>query len=201
MTLADVMRMDEGDVMKLSDGELRLAIRVASAAANKRLKRLEAAGYNSPAAQGASRSGGKFGIKNALRSTDTPTQIRARLVNELRRVRQFLESETSTVTGARRWEDQLDEVFGVTEEEGYTKEEVKDFRTLISDIYDQIARERPDLVQLFRPSEVYDIIHMEVAKEWPDVDEVRVRNNVIKILERLRDAMYGGTGRSTRGVF
>ena len=88
--VTDLLNLSNEQFLKLGKTELRKVVQQLATAGNKRLKRLEAEGYSTPASRYVTRSGGAFTTKgknlNALRE-------------EYSRVRRFMESKTSSKTG------------------------------------------------------------------------------------------------------
>lgn len=96
MTVKDLMNLTPEQVTQMSKAQLKEATRVGAAAANKRLKRLEASGYDelSPAYQSAVRHGNqRFTSKG---------NSKVALRNQLFAQRRFLEMETSSVSGFKK---------------------------------------------------------------------------------------------------
>ena len=106
-----------------------------SSAANKRVKRLEKSGYNTPALRQSYR-GGHFGSKGK-----NLKQLRS----EYKRVSSFLKSETSTVKGYKAFLNKLSKKFnekGVKVGGGST-EEMQDFIDKETRIYDWLKERNP----------------------------------------------------------
>lgn len=106
-----------------------------ASAANKRVKRLEGSGYNTPALRQASK-GGHFGTKGK-----NLKQLRS----EYKRVSGFLKSETSTVKGYKSFLNRLSKKF---EEKGVkvgsgTIKETQDFIDKETRIYDWLKERNP----------------------------------------------------------
>ena len=106
-----------------------------ASAANKRVKRLEGSGYNTPALRQASK-GGHFGSKDK-----NLKQLRS----EYKRVSSFLKSETSTVKGYKSFLSRLSKKFkekGVKVGSG-TINETQDFIDKETRIYDWLKDRNP----------------------------------------------------------
>lgn len=106
-----------------------------SSAANKRVKKLDEHGYNTPALRKASK-GGHFGAKGK-----NLKQLRS----EYKRVSSFLKSETSTVRGYKSFLNRLSKKFkekGVKVGGGST-EEMQDFIDKETRIYDWLKDRNP----------------------------------------------------------
>lgn len=98
MKIKDIMAFTPDQFNKLTDAELRKVTSSLISAANKRVRRLENAGQQSPALSHVMQHGGRFSIKGK-----TFNQVRA----EYARTRKFLESETGNLRGARRVENRV----------------------------------------------------------------------------------------------
>lgn len=106
-----------------------------ASAANKRVKRLEGSGYNTPALRQAHK-GGHFGSKGK-----NLKQLRT----EYKRVSAFLKSETSTVKGYKSFLNRLSEKFSERGIQigGGTIEETQDFIDKETRIYDWLKERNP----------------------------------------------------------
>lgn len=92
-TVQDVLESDLLDFMSWGKPQLREAVSKLASAANKRLKRLQSAGLQSPALYEVAQSGGKFSTRN---------KTEGELRTEFLRAQQFLENPYSTVKEARQ---------------------------------------------------------------------------------------------------
>ena len=106
-----------------------------SSAANKRVKRLEKYGYNTPALRQSYR-GGHFGSKGK-----NLKQLRS----EYKRVSSFLKSETSTVKGYKAFLNRLSKKFNekCVKVGGGSTEEMQDFIDKETRIYDWLKERNP----------------------------------------------------------
>ena len=106
-----------------------------SSAANKRVKRLEKSGYNTPALRQSYR-GRHFGSKGK-----NLKQLRS----EYKRVSSFLKSETSTVKGYKAFLNRLSKKFNEkgVKVSGGTTEEMQDFIDKETRIYDWLKERNP----------------------------------------------------------
>lgn len=68
-------------------------VSIVASAANKRIKRLQTAGYDTPALRYTMAHGGKFSVKG---------KNKTQLLNELKRASGFMKAKTSTVRGAKK---------------------------------------------------------------------------------------------------
>lgn len=107
-SISSIVGMSFSEFAQLSKTELRQAVSRLASAANKRLKRLTSSGVVSQALYDVTESGGKFTTKG--KGLD---ELRA----EFSRVRDFLESPSSTVKGAKEIEKNIAKdvksIFGV----------------------------------------------------------------------------------------
>ena len=101
MKISDILSMKPAEIRRMTRSELARRVSQLASAANKRLKRLAAAGLtNTPAYNYVERSGGKFSVAG---------KDIQELQNEYLRAKQFLspETQTSTVRGARQAEKRV----------------------------------------------------------------------------------------------
>lgn len=92
-------------IMSMSRRDLAKAVSTLASAGNKRLARFKKAGITTPASTYIKKHGGKFSVagKNLYE-----------LREEMQRVKGFLESETSTVKGFRKWESKIAETLSTS---------------------------------------------------------------------------------------
>lgn len=83
------------DLLNMSRKDMARNISTLASAANKRLKRLETSGTYSPAAEYVKSHGGKFSVAGKNQN---------QLLTEFFRLQQFMESKTSSVKGAKKWQ-------------------------------------------------------------------------------------------------
>lgn len=93
LSVEDVLNMKPNQLEALSDSDLRKVVGRLVSAGNKRMRRFEKRGENSPAYRRAMQSGGKFSTKGKDRDA---------LLNELQRARGFFKDETSSL---KRWKE------------------------------------------------------------------------------------------------
>lgn len=103
MTVREILDIDISDVNKFNEKTLRAAVQTLSDAANKRVRRINNAGVVSPAVRAAEQQG-KFTPKGKNRN---------QLLSEFVRAVNFLQSETSTVRGARKFTDKIRKNLGM----------------------------------------------------------------------------------------
>ena len=149
MNIKDILEYDWDDIRKMKRSELGKAVTQLSSAANKRIKRFREAGVTSPAVSEErmflERFSGKGKNLNQLRS-------------EYVRLKEFLQSETSTLRG---WNKVVKETTETLQGMGVNipKEDVPG----VMKLYGRLKSEFPDLVvskELYTPiiQEMYDRI-------------------------------------------
>lgn len=149
MNIKDILEYDWNDIRKMKRSELGKAVTQLSSAANKRIKRFREAGVTSPAVSEErmflERFSGKGKNLNQLRS-------------EYVRLKEFLQSETSTLRG---WNKVVKETTETLQGMGVNipKEDVPG----VMKLYGRLKSEFPDLVvskELYTPiiQEMYDRI-------------------------------------------
>lgn len=93
--ISQVQRVLNTDIQKfesMTRAELAHEVSILASAANKRIKRLESQGYNTPAVLYTKRQGGNFSVKG---------KNKTQLLNEMKRAKGFLGAKTSTISGAK----------------------------------------------------------------------------------------------------
>ena len=127
MTVRELLDIDITDVNKFNEKTLRAAVQTLSSAANKRVRRINAAGVISPAVRAVEQHG-NFTPKGKNRN---------QLLSEFVRAVNFLQSETSTVAGARKFTDNIRKNLGLNKTA--TAEEIasenKGFWNTFTDLY------------------------------------------------------------------
>lgn len=103
MAVREILDIDISDVNKFNEKTLRAAVQVLSSAANKRVRRIKAAGVISPAVRAVEQHG-NFTSKGKNRN---------QLLSEFVRAVNFLQAETSTVRGARKFTDKIRKNIGM----------------------------------------------------------------------------------------
>lgn len=109
LRLSELMQLGDEGLSKLTDKEIRAALRTAVPVANKRLARLQASegsGIAADALENARRGGGKFGGQRG--------STRNKALSELNRTLDFLRLKTSKVKGARSTATEREARIGVT---------------------------------------------------------------------------------------
>lgn len=90
LSINDLLNLDIVDFNSLTEKEMRKVVSRLRDAGNKKIKRLEKSGFDTPALRQVNRSGGLFSTKGK-----SLNQLRA----EHSRIRSFMQSKTSTKTG------------------------------------------------------------------------------------------------------
>ena len=129
MTVRELLDIDISDVNKFNEKTLRAAVQTLSSAANKRVRCINAAGVISPAVRAVEQHG-NFTPKGKNRN---------QLLSEFVRAVNFLQSETSTVAGARKFTDKMRKNLGLnkTATPDEINEENKKFWNTYTDLYNK----------------------------------------------------------------
>lgn len=114
-TYKEYLDLSPETVSKLSRDELRSVVAKLNKIESKRLKNLEKYGYNTQAVRGIQDTGGKTKASKDM--------TRQQLLHEYKRAKSFLESETSTVSGARQFVSGIQDQLGADREP--TTEEIR----------------------------------------------------------------------------
>lgn len=93
-----ILNLTPEALMAMSRRDLAKNVSILASAANKRLKRLDISGVYSPASEYVRTHGGNFSVAGKNQN---------QLLIEFFRVQQFLESKTSSVSGAKRWQKKV----------------------------------------------------------------------------------------------
>ena len=129
MTVRELLDIDISDVNKFNEKTLRAAVQTLSSAANKRVRRINAAGVISPAVRAVEQQG-NFTPKGKTRN---------QLLSEFVRAVNFLQSETSTVKGARKFTDNIRKNLGLnkTATADEINNENKNYWNTYTDLYNK----------------------------------------------------------------
>ena len=172
------MGIDE--FLSLSEKELRQATQRLASAANKRIKRLESSKVVSPALIEVNESGGKFSTKN---KDELSLQV------EFRRITNFLQSQSSTVTGSKNLEKEarrtLQSVYGININ-------LNDFRELINN-YKKMMEESPDYQSRRLRYKILKEFNVDLADNQMTTKEIS--DSVVSVLTRYYQpggAQYDG---------
>ena len=98
MTVQDILDMSPHKIYSMSTRDLKAVTSRLVSAGNKRLKRMSTKGISTPATAFIESHGGKFSVKG---KDLTATR------EEFLRIKGFLESETGTIKGYRKWESKV----------------------------------------------------------------------------------------------
>lgn len=131
MTTNQILEMSLRDLSKLNEKELRKSVSILRSTARKRYERLAEQDIMTQSMR-------SFGRKSPDIDTVLPTVAgmdKVTLRNEFKRYKSFLESKTSTITGAKRVEQQtrkmVEEVSGRTD---FTDEEMTDILSMADEL-------------------------------------------------------------------
>ena len=105
--LSQVKDMPLSEVMSLSHAELIKATRTLTSAANRRITTAKKKKIKTPSITYAMKHGGRFSVRYKKGKHKGEYKNVQQLREEFQRAKQFLESETSTVKGYRKWETKM----------------------------------------------------------------------------------------------
>lgn len=180
--ISQVQRVMNTDVQKLeamTRAELAHEVSILASAANKRLRRLEKAGFGdtggpTPAYAYTMRQGGNFSVKGKTKD---------QLLNELKRAKGFLGAKTSSVRGANRSVKETNAFLAKMETNKLKQKAIEKGKD-------------PDEVEPVR----YEMTKEEIAEYWKAVDRLRempgVSFNDVCLLYTGRIEKYIESGRS-----
>lgn len=179
-SISDIMNMGIDEFLSLSEKELRQATQRLASAANKRVKRLESSKVVSPALIEVNDSGGKFSTKN---KDELSLQV------EFRRITNFLQSKSSTVTGSKLLEKEarntLQNAYGININ-------INDFRELINN-YKKMMEESPDYQSRRLRYKILKEFTVDLANNQMTTKEIS--DSVVSVLTRYYQpggAQYDG---------
>lgn len=155
-SIQSLMNLSQKDLKNLSRNSLSKVVSRLASAGNKRLKRFEKSGIESPSTLHVKEHGGKFSVRG---------KSSAELTKEFLRVKSFLQSETGTIKGAKQVrktviselrkkgvdinESQYDKFFKVYEKLKEIEPSVADRLmkySVLSDISENLNRDVDDIV-------------------------------------------------------
>ena len=179
-TVEDILRMDQADWARLNRSDLAKAVRILSAAANKRLKAFEAAGEYTPASQAAKRSGGSFSTKGKNRN---------QLQHEFARAKSFLTAETSTLKGWKAVKQRTIDTFERQTGVRIPYDKFNDFWAA----YEKLRDLDPDIVNRAIKYQVMDDLVQKLL-DGQDVDKIvaDMHSRISQIYEETQE--HGGNG-------
>ncbi len=156
LTVKDILNMSTRQINALDAKDLaRVSSRLVSAA-NKRMRRLEKAGIESPAYRNAQRGGGAFSIKG---------KDEVAIKNEFVRMKTFMEGKTSTVRGAKQAQKKMVDEFkkvGVEMEEENVDRVMK--------IYDRLKEIDPSVSLKQFKYAIQDSVSKYVEQDMTDTE-------------------------------
>lgn len=177
---SEILGLDSTQIEKLSDKELRRAVRQVNTTANARLKYLEERGLSSRS----------LAYKNVAEAKGDKVRFSVRgksregLLNELKASKRFLEKKTSTARGIRNIESKVRGRIKEKVQESYDWKDDEDFEltekqwTKFWKIYNEA--EKNDTLQQYGSGELQDRVMNEYIK-----DKRRGKDYIItKLLER-----------------
>lgn len=180
----ELLDIDIKDFNQLTESDLRKATSILASAANKRYKRFQARGTDTPATRQLEQSGGKLSVKGK-----DLNQLRA----EFMRAKQFLEAQTSTRRG---WEQVQKSTIDALKKRGIeiTKDQLDTFWKAYEDLKDI----SPDVAN---KSLKYDVMRniserMEQGERDPEVIASEMRDEISRIYEE-RESSYASGGVSS----
>lgn len=170
LKIADILNIDLDTFNKLNESELRALTSRLVSAGNKRIRRLQKHNINSPAVQNLGKEK-KFSTK--LEKDTTKQQRVNKLRAEFSRVRSFLNSETSTISGYKKFKQRTYE--RIHKETGIPKEQLAKIGNRLFDLLHKA--QNMGLVSSYRGSQ--GSIHArnviaEILIDNPDVEEDRL---------------------------
>lgn len=129
-----VLSTDIAKLEKMERAELAKEVSILASAGNKRIKRLQQAGYNTPALRYTMRHGGNFSVKGKDKDA---------LLEEFKRVKGFLNAKTSSVRGAKQsikeFNENMNKLNPDDKKHELTNEEIETFWEAV----DRIREEKP----------------------------------------------------------
>ena len=148
-----VLNTDVQQFEKMTRAELAHEVSILASAANKRIRRLQAADYNTPALRYTMEHGGMFSVKGKDANWK-PGETLTELLNEMKRLKGFLAAKTSTVSGAKKSIKTIDKAIKKTQ---LTEEQ----------------RKLPEEEQEKIISKMDEMSKEEIDKYWKAVDKIR----------------------------
>lgn len=167
--------LDISDFSKLTYKELREATSTLSSVANKRIERLENRGFKNSIAYAnysKGKTGGeRFGIRN---------KNRQEVEIEYRRLRNFLNSKSSTITGARAERNKVLNTLGLGNE-NITDEQYNEITGALSRLYDSNRlRDNKDI-----SGKVAQVVKMYAdGKRLRKTTKENIYNDVMSLIEK-----------------
>ena len=147
MKIDELINLDIGDISKLNRAELAKVVSQLGSAANKRVKRFEQKGIETPATKGLQRSGGNISVKGK-----NINQLRSEYV----RAKTFLSAKTSTSKGFKTVKKQFEKRIGGA----LTPEETKKFWSA----YNKLSEIEPRFLQLYGSDRMQQYLRDEIVQ-------------------------------------
>jgi hypothetical protein len=147
MNINELMNLDISDVQRMTRRELAKAVSTLGSAANKRIKRFETKGIETPALRGVKRSGGNISTKGK-----TVNELRAEYV----RAKTFLGAKTSTVKGYKTVQKQFEERIGGK----LSEDETKTFWSA----YNKLSELEPNFLKLYGSDRMQQYLRDEMTQ-------------------------------------
>lgn len=157
-TLSMYTNMGPADFRKMSEPELKMAIRVMSDVANKRIKRLQGAGLEGSPALSASET--HYGIPKGDQSKQS-------LMNAAAAVHHFLSYESSTVTGRKAQISRAGERFRQEFGEDWTPSQ----RAAFWEGYQRFKNRYPNTAESLQSSQETARKYMAASQEWKNMSK------------------------------
>lgn len=174
MTVKEILDLDWSALSKISTPDLRKLSMQLNSAANKRLRRLEQAGFDewSPAYGYTRRSRGDFSVKGLTTRTE--------LKNEIQRASSFLTSKTSTLKGASEYKKAAEEMFTPEGEDQISLEDLtKKQKNTIFRALDRLREENASMV--------YNIGSDVIIKELRRAQMEKKSRNRYQLIKAVKD--------------
>lgn len=184
LKITDILNIDLDTFNNLNEKELRALTSRLVSAGNKRIRRLQKHEINSPAMQ----SLGKEKVFSTKLSKDTSKQQKVnKLRAEFSRARSFLTSETSTISGYKKFKTRTIKKIA---SDLNMPEKVVEKSLDINRLYDLLHKaQQKGLVSSYRGSrgsiQARNII-AEILLDKPNIDE----NNLMEFLEETQEYYY-----------
>ena len=182
LKITDILNIDLDAFNKLTESELRALTSRLVSAGNKRIRRLQKHDINSPAIQSLGKEK-KFSTK--LDKGTSKQQRVNKLRAEFSRVRSFLNSETSTISGYKKFRQRTYE--RIHKETGIPKDKLAKIGNKLFDLLHKA--QNMGLVSSYRGSkgsiQARNVI-AEILIDKPDADE----DTILRWLEEQTDELY-----------
>lgn len=155
MTLDEILNLDIKDInrmIKKDPREFRRLVSRINAVAAKRVKRLEQSGIKTPSLSAFTKGGGVKSIRG---------QDISFVKSQFGKVKRFLESGQSTVTGAKKFQKEVEERMGIGDLKGSQI-------PLFWGVYNKLKERFPDFGRFVPSEELIQYLHDEIFHQ-PDI--------------------------------